>query len=92
MSHHTLECMLSGPSSQGHFDHGVKKRVELDLIRSKTKLINGEVWCEYPYIKDPACLPFNRRTVEKVPDKVQRDLIRDGLLTMSRSSHSWREV
>ena len=34
-------CMKSGPCS-----------VELDLIKSKTKLVNGEVWCAYAFVKD----------------------------------------
>jgi hypothetical protein len=46
-------CMASGPCSERHYIHGVKKQAELDLIRSKTKLINGEVWCEYPFDNVP---------------------------------------
>ena len=57
----------------------MKKQAELDLIRSKTKIENGEVWCDYPYIKDPACLPYNRGAVAKVAERVEKGLIRDGL-------------
>ena len=71
--------MKTGLCSERHYDHGIKKQAELDLIKSKTKLVDGEVWCEYPFIKDPACLPFNRPAVVKVAEKVEKGLIRDGL-------------
>ena len=72
-------CMERGSCSEKHYSHSVKKQAELDLIKEKTKLHNGEVWCDYPFMKDPACLPFNRNTVVKVAEKVERDLIRDNL-------------
>ena len=58
---------------------GIKKQAELDLIKSKVKIENGEVWCEYPFIKDPSCLPYNRSAVVRVAEKVEKGLIRDGL-------------
>ena len=72
-------CMAKGACSQRHYDFGVKKQAELDLIKSKTKLIDGEIWCEYPFLKDPACLAYNRHAAVKVAEKVEKDLIRDGL-------------
>ena len=51
----------------------------MDLIKRKTKLKDGEVWCDYPFTKDPSCLPYNRNTVVKVEEKVEKDLIRDNL-------------
>ena len=72
-------CMEKGPCSEKHYVHSVKKQAELDLIRSKTKLLEGEVWCEYPFTKDPYCLSNNRSTVIKVAEKVEKDLLRDGL-------------
>ena len=72
-------CMSTGPCSEKQYNYGVKKQAELDLIKSKTKLIDGEVWCEYPFVKDPACLPFNRATVVKVAERVEKDLMKDGL-------------
>ena len=74
-----LGCLKTGSCSDKHYNHGIKKQAELDLIRSKTKIENGEVWCEYPYIKDPACLSYNRAAVAKVAEKVEKGLIRDGL-------------
>ena len=71
--------MKSGLCSEQHFNHSLKKQAELDLIKSKTKLIDGEVWCEYPFIKNSACLPFNRNTVVRVAEKIEKDLIKDGL-------------
>ena len=49
------------------------------MIIEKTKLIDEKIWCNYPYKKDPACLPYNRKAALKVEEKVERDLIRDGL-------------
>ena len=72
-------CMNTGPCSERQYQHGVKKQAELDLIESKTKLINGEVWCDYPFIKDPSCLSYNRATVVKVAERVEKDLMKDGL-------------
>ena len=70
--------MKAGPCSESQYVHDVKKQAELDLIRRKTKLIDGEVWCEYSFVKNPACLSFNRRTVVKVAEKVEKDLVKDG--------------
>ena len=72
-------CMVSGACSQKKFDFGVKKQAELDLIKRKTSLIDGEVWCEYPFIKDPGCLPNNRSDVVKVAERVEKGLMKDGL-------------
>ena len=72
-------CMERGLCSEKSYRHSVKKQAELDLIKSKTKLKNGEVWCDYPFIKDPSCLSNNRNTVLKVEEKVEKDLIRDNL-------------
>ena len=72
-------CMSTGPCSEKQYQYGVKKQAELELIKSKTKLVDGEVWCDYPFIKDPACLPFNRATVVKVAERVERDVMKDGL-------------
>ena len=72
-------CMENGACSERQYEHSLKKQAELDLIKSKTSLVNGEIWCDYPFVKDPACLPFNRPTVIKVAEKVERDLIKDGL-------------
>lgn len=71
--------MRSGACSERHFQHSVKKQAELDLIKSKTKLINGEIWVEYPFVKNPACLPYNRHCVVRVAEKVEKGLIKDGL-------------
>ena len=72
-------CMKSGSCSERHYEHGLKKQAELDLIKSKTKLVNGEVWCEYPFTKNPSCLPYNRRSAVRVAEKVEKDLMKDGL-------------
>ena len=55
------------------------KQAELDLIKSKTKLYNGEIWCEYPFTKNPACLPYNRNNAVRVAEKVEKDFMKDGL-------------
>ena len=76
---HCKNCMERGPCSEKHFQHSIKKQAELDLIKSKTHLHEGEVWCEYPYIRDPACLSFNRDAVIKVAEKVEKSLIKDNV-------------
>ena len=73
-------CMEKGSCSEKHYIHSAKKQSELDLIKEKTRLQNGEVWCDYPFVIDPSCLSFNRNTVVKVAEKVERDLIKDNML------------
>ena len=70
-------CMQSGPCSERHFQNTVQKQAELDLIQSKTKLVNGEVWVEYPFIKSPACLPYNRDKVIQAAERVERGVNKD---------------
>ena len=43
-------------------------------------MINGEIRCSYPFIKDPACLSYNRDAALRVAEKVWRSLKKDGLL------------
>ena len=72
-------CMVKGPCSEKQYSHSAQRQAELDLIREKTRLKNGEIWCEYPFIKDPSCLKNNRPAAIKVAGKIEKDLIRDGL-------------
>ena len=52
----------------------------MDLIKANTSLTNGEIWCNYPFVKDPACLPNNRGAAVRVAEKVWSSLKKDGLL------------
>ena len=74
-----LSCMRKGACSERHQGYSVKKQAELDLIKEKTYLREGEVFCDYPFIRDQSCLSFNRGTVIKVAEKVERDLLRDNM-------------
>ena len=74
-----LSCLRSGACSDKNHTHSVKKQAELELIQSKMELKNGEVWCQYPFVKDPASLSYNRASAVKVADRVERGLIKDGL-------------
>ena len=74
-----LSCLRSGACSDKNHTHSVKKQAELELIQSKMELKNGEVWCQYPFIKDPASLSYNRASAVKVAERVERGLIKDGL-------------
>ena len=74
------KCQLVGECSDSHAHHTMKDQAELDLIKANTKLINGEIWCEYPFVKDPACLPNNRSSAVKVAEKVWGSLKKDDLL------------
>ena len=74
------KCLQVGECSESHAQHTAKAQAELDLIRANTKLINGEVWCDYPFIKDPSCLPNNRASAIKVAEKVRAGLKKDNML------------
>ena len=72
-------CRKSGVCSDRNRVLTEKQREELEVISQKTKLINNEIWVEYPYKKDPACLPENRNAAIKVAEKVEKDVIKDSL-------------
>ena len=74
------KCLQVGECSESHAQYTAKSQAELDLIRANTKLINGEVWCDYPFIKDPSCLPNNRTSAIKVAEKVMASLKKDNML------------
>ena len=74
------KCQLAGECSESHAQHTLKDQAELDLIRKNTKLVNGEIWVDYPFIKDPACLPNNRASAVRVAEKVWASLKKDNLL------------
>ena len=46
-----------------------KQLAELDVITEKTQLKDGNIYCDYPYKKDPACLPYNRGAALKVEER-----------------------
>ena len=49
------------------------------MIKSKTELRDGKVWCDYPFTKDPASLSFNRSSAVKVAERVEKGIIKDVL-------------
>ena len=73
-------CLQSGECSDAHAVHTRKEQAELALIKNNTRLINGQIWCDYPFIRDPSCLPNNREAAIAVAEKVRRGLKRDNLL------------
>ena len=73
-------CQQVGVCSESHAQHTIKAQAELDLIKANTKLVNGEIWCSYPFVKDPVCLPNNRGAAVRVAEKVWNSLKKDGLL------------
>ena len=73
-------CQETGECSEEFRNLTLKQQAELDLIKENTKLINGEIWCTYPYIKDPSCLANNRQSAVKVAEKVYNSLKKDNLL------------
>ena len=73
-------CLQSGECSDAHAGHTLKEQAELALIKANTRLENGQIWCDYPFIKDPACLPNNRVAAVAVAEKVRKGLKRDNLL------------
>ena len=72
-------CLQSGVCSEAHAGHTLKEQAELALIKANTRLENGQIWCDYPFIKDPACLPNNRGAAIAVAEKVRRGLIKYNL-------------
>ena len=72
-------CHQSGTCSDRNRLLNEKQQAELDVISEKTKIIDDQIWCDYPFKKDPACLKYNRAAAIKVAEKVERDLVRDGL-------------
>ena len=74
------KCQQVGVCSDSHAQHTMKEQAELDLIKANTKLINGEIWCDYPFVKDPSCLPYNRASAVKVAEKVWASLEKDNML------------
>ena len=72
-------CMKSGNCSERFQSFSSRKEAELDLITSKMEIKNGEVWCSYPFVKDPMCLSDNKGAVERVAAKVEKGLLKDGL-------------
>ena len=74
------KCQQVGMCSDSHAQHTMKEQAELDLIKANTKLINGEIWCDYPFVKDPSCLPYNRAAAVKVAEKVWASLEKDNML------------
>ena len=73
-------CLQTGECSDAHAKHTMKEKAELELIKANTRLENGQIWCDYPYIKDPACLPNNRAAAVAVAEKVRQGLKKDNLL------------
>ena len=74
------KCQQIGECSESQAQHTAKAQAELDLIKANTKLVNGEVWCDYPFIRDPACLPNNRSSAVKVAEKVWASLKKDNMI------------
>lgn len=56
--------------------------MELHLLRNSIKLHNERngLKVEYPYIRDPACLPYNYNTASSMAKKLEDRLERDGRL------------
>ena len=59
-------CLQTGACSDAHAGHTLKEQAELALIKANTRLEDGEIWCDYPFIKDPACLSNNRNAAVNV--------------------------
>ena len=72
-----VACLETGTCSSRNRLISDKQQMELDVISQKTQIINNEVWCEYPFKRDPSCLKYNRNAAIKVEAKVERDLLRD---------------
>ena len=74
------QCALKGECSEAHYLFTMKEEAELNLISDHVKIIDGEVHVEYPFIKNPSCLPNNRAVAVKVADRLWSSLTKDDLL------------
>ena len=74
------QCAEKGDCSEAHYLLTMKEEAELKLISDKVTVENGEVHVEYPFIKNPSCLPNNRKVAVKIADKLWSSLERDNLL------------
>lgn len=74
------QCAERGDCSESHYLLTLKEEAELKLITDNTTIRDGEVYVEYPFIKDPSCLPNNRGVAVKVADRLWTSLKKDGLL------------
>ena len=74
------QCAAKGECSEKHIIHTLQEENELRLIADNVKVENGEVHVQYPFLKDPGILPYNRSTVVKIQEKLWTGLKKDGLL------------
>ena len=60
------QCALKGDCSEAHYLLTLKEEAELKLISDNVQVVDGEVHVQYPFLKNPSCLPDNKRTAVKV--------------------------
>ena len=57
-----------------------KEEEELRMLKENIRIESGEIHVEYPFIKDPICLPNNKATAVKMAEKLESRLKREGML------------
>ena len=57
-----------------------KDQEELEILKNNVRLVNGQLHCNYPFKRDPSCLPNNRETVLRMAISQEKKLKRSGML------------
>ena len=64
---------------------------ELDILKKNVRLVNGQLHVNYPFIRDPTCLPFNRNSVLRMAKNQEKRLEKLGLLIFSLYNEELRK-
>ena len=75
-----LKCKGCNECTNKALRRSRKDQEELELLRNSIKIENGELVVNYPFIKDPCLLPYNKGQVIKMATKLESRLDKEGLL------------
>ena len=74
------QCAQTGDCSEKHILHSLEEENEKIAIEDNVEVSDNKVFVKYPFKQDPSCLPYNRGTVVKVAQSLERNLKKDNLL------------
>ena len=73
-----LKCKGCNECTNKALRRSRKDQEELELLRNSIKIENGELVVNYPFIKDPCLLPYNKGQVIKMATKLESRLDKEG--------------
>ena len=79
-----LKCKGCPECSNTALRRSRKDEEELQMLRDSIKIENQELVVKYPFIRDPACLPYNKAQVVKMAIKLESRLKKEGMLESYR--------